>query len=182
MVSWRWLTASALVAALIASDAAVGESPTTYSACPHRDTDPRSQGDAAKMALVPPGAYRVLLCRYHGLNSAVAQARTLAYSRKVTSTKRVRQLARQFNALKPWPSSGVVTTCPFDDESEVVAFFRNGRSADVPVSSKLNGCRSVTNGQIGRNGLRDPGPRLLRHLMRLTHCKIEEHGPWCAPL
>jgi len=164
--------------AMASANSSPADAPGYYRHCPHKDRDPRSQGDAAKLMLVPDGAYEALICRYRGLNPQPAQVRTLAYSRQLTRRATLRQLARQFNALKPWPGNGGTTSCPFGDASEVVAFFRYRRSPDDPVSAQLNGCRSVSNGQLGRDGLRDPGPRLLRHLERLTHCK-RQGQPFC---
>jgi hypothetical protein len=186
MVGRRWGTV--VVATLVAVTAGLAVAVVALPApaaqqgwCPHRDRDPRSDNDDAKRILVPRGARDAWLCRYRGLNPNPAQVHTLAYSRHVTKGPQVRQLTRRFNALKPWPNNGQgVTTCPFSDSSEVVAFFRYSRSSDVPVSVSLNGCRSVTNGQLTRDGLRDPGPRLLRHLESLTNCKRQKAIAWCG--
>jgi hypothetical protein len=137
--------------------------------CPHDDRHPEtSEGEAAKATLVPRGARGVLLCRYHGLNTRY-EAGTLAYSRPVTKGKRVDRLAGELNALRPLGPGPIA--CPADFGANVMAFFHYTKAPDDAVSVELSGCSLVSNGQISRSAMQRPGPKLLRQVERLTHCK-----------
>jgi hypothetical protein len=87
---------------------------------------------------VPDGARSVLLCRYRGLNPQPKRPGTLARARTVTTARIVRRLARELDALGPFPPRA--RACPKDDGSEVVAFFRYARTGDDPVAVTLGGC------------------------------------------
>jgi hypothetical protein len=110
----------------------------------------------------------VLLCRYRGVNPTPELAGTLLTSRRIKRRAVVRRLAREFNALRSISPGGGVTACPADDGSKLIAFFHYAGAPDVPVTANLRGCRSVTNGQIVRTALSDPGDKLLRHIKKLT--------------
>jgi hypothetical protein len=127
------------------------------------------QDNAATTRLVPGGARGVLLCRYHGLNAARGQFGALAYSRRITRKTTIKRLARKLNALRPFKPGVII--CPAGDRSKVLAFLRYKYLPDDRVSIELSGCRRVSNGHMTRSALYDPGPKLVRHIKRLTHCR-----------
>ena len=138
--------------------------------CPRTAVTPQLSDDPAAMtALVPSGASSVLLCRYRGLNPDPRRHGTLADSRLITAARVVRQLSRRLDALPSMPPG--TYSCPSDDASELIAFFHYRRSSDDPVIVQLLGCGGVTNGYLHRWTAKDPGPRLERQLLKLTHCK-----------
>jgi hypothetical protein len=142
--------------------------------CPDSDRTPAvSQGAAAAKALVPRGTRSVLLCRYRGVSPNPDQAGALATSRRIKKRGLVRRLASEFNALRPIQPGGGVAACPFDDGSKLIAFFHYAGAPDDPVTVNLRGCRSVTNGQIVRSALSDPGDELFRHIKKLTRPGVE---------
>jgi hypothetical protein len=110
----------------------------------------------------------VLLCRYRGVNPNPDAAATLTTARRIRRLAAVRRLAHEFNALRSVQPGGGVIACPADDGSKVIAFFRYPSAPDDPVTVNLRGCRSVTNGQVVRSALIDPGQKLLRHIEKLT--------------
>lgn len=161
------LVAVAAVLAMGAELALAGNGTARTKRCPPTDRHPVvSQGTAAAKVLVPRGARDVLLCRYRGVNPTPELAGRLTVSRRVKSRAAIKRLTREFDALRPVPPGNGVTTCPADDGSKVIAFFRYARAPDDPVTVNLRGCRSVTNGQIGRSAL--SGEKLLRHIETLT--------------
>jgi hypothetical protein len=173
-------TAGAVAARSVHSIAPVA---AEKSRCPRTDKRlPGSQNPAAKRVLVPVRPRRLLLCRYHGLNPDLTRAGTLARSRRLDKRLTVKRLARKFNALKSFAPctnpSGCTIACPASDDTKVVAFFRYRRRADVPVVVEIGGCGNVSNGQLNRTAMYEPGPKLVTELLTLTHCR--RSGPGCA--
>jgi hypothetical protein len=156
---------------------------TEQSRCPRTDKRlPGSQDPAARRVLVPAGPRGLLLCRYHGLDPDLTRAGMLARSRQLDRPLTVKRLARKFNALKSFAPctnpAGCTTSCPDTDGTKVIVFFRYRRRADVPVVVEIGGCGNVSNGQLNRTSIYEPGPKLLASLLTLTHCR--RSGPRCA--
>lgn len=141
--------------------------------CPRRSQPPpaASPFGEADNFLVPDGARSALLCRYRGLSSDAAKSLTLARSRSLDQGHVLRMIVARLNALEPWPFSTLPHSCPFDDASQVVAYFRYPDGSTSPVTVNLQGCNEVTNGRISRTASTPPGPELLAQLRRLTRYK-----------
>jgi hypothetical protein len=110
---------------------------------PQTVVSPRAGADTV---LVPDGSRQLMLCRYTGLNDHDPAA--LSAQKLVQAQPTVTSLAAEINGL-PAPPSGPLS-CPADDGSEVLAFFRYASGSDNPVSVALTGCRLVSNGAITR--------------------------------
>ncbi len=179
------ITAAAVLAAVIAGNAASTARAKgalhTYAACPTRDRQALSSATAgAAMALVPPSARTVLLCRYSGLGHAPRSATSLALiaQHMLDSSKATVELASTFNSL---PVVTGTFHCPGDRGAAIVAFFRYGTAAkaDDPVTVHLGGCSTVTNGQLTRvAGPTSAERALLRALTFQTRAAAYEVRPY----
>jgi hypothetical protein len=141
----------------------------SYLTCPGRDRQKlTSMASGAKAQLVPSGARRVLVCRYGGLNSGFFKMR-LVNLRLVLDAATVTRLANEFNALKPFPTGSI--SCPADFGQNIIAIFsyRPGPRSDDPVTVDTSGCAPVTNGNLTRTAMFQPGPALLGQLKGMTN-------------
>ncbi len=141
----------------------------TYLACPARDRRViRSPTAGSSTELVPAGVRQVLLCRYSaaGLAPESVLPGRLIVHRLVAKLATVKSLASGLDALKTLPGS---YSCPADNGTAIIAFFRYRTKSDDPVTIGLSGCLSVTNGHLNRlAGITAPGRNLLRQLEALT--------------
>jgi hypothetical protein len=185
--------ASVLAGAIVGNDAPGARANAAlraYPVCPSRDRQPfLSTTVGAATALVPPEARTVLLCRYSGLGHTPSGAKSLALIAQhlLDASTTTNDLATKLNSL-PIPTG--TFHCPADGGAVIIAFFRYGSAAkaDDPVTVRLGGCSTVTNGELTRvAGTTAAGRTLLRaltfqtrpaaHEVRpyelLTHCGIE---------
>jgi hypothetical protein len=156
--------------------------------CPSHDRHPIVSASAgAATTLVPSGAQKLLLCRYSGVGQPLNGSRSLALiAQHQLSTKATGALASQLNAL---PAPTGTFHCPADIGTAIVAFFRYSppAAADDPVTIRLSGCSTVTNGQLMRIASTTAAGRRLLDALRfqtraaayevrayrlLTHCGI----------
>jgi hypothetical protein len=115
--------------------------------------------------LVRPGAARLLLCRYRGLNPA-STALQLRSSRVISDRAEIGSIVAALNAL---PKARARVSCPMDDGSAILATFVYPAGPVATVRVGLRGCRTVT-------GLHPPvrtaaspgGARLIANLERLA--------------
>jgi hypothetical protein len=98
--------------------------------------------------MLPTGARKVLLCRYHGY--PLDRYQHLAASRLAGTRATVRRLVRGLNASYPFPDGPYF--CARDDGSRAVAFFRYPDGREVPITVGLMGCRRVSNGRLAKRG------------------------------
>jgi hypothetical protein len=129
---------------------------------------PADSWSPARRELAPPGASKIVLCRYSGLNAHPPLA--LTRSVVLTAPRLVRDLVRKFDAL---PAQTGTVACPVDEGSQIVARlgYRDGHVVRIAVG--LTGCETVTNGSSYRTAARigtppTLGPRLIAQLLRLT--------------
>ncbi len=114
--------------------------------------------DLPTKGFVRPGAQRVLICRYSGLNAKPA---VRLVGSRVAGKTLATTLARSLNALEPVTG---IYHCPMEDGSEILVIFRYANHPAERVALELTGCRFVTNGRSSRF----PTPRLWRRLHALT--------------
>jgi hypothetical protein len=130
----------------------------------------------ARVALVPTGARRVLLCRYDGPFGGsgihLSHRFRLIAGRVIDDPRRVSSLAAELNRL---PTISGAYACPNDTGAEIVAFFRYGSGPDDPVKVDVTGCMLATNGYIVRAaGLN--GATLVDELEALIHATESRSG------
>ena len=114
------------------------------SACPPSDRTPAvSSRPGARSSLVPPGARRLLICRYSGLQSQLPKPFTLLASALVKSPTEAQRVGRELNALPP---PRPYAFCPADFGDAVVVHVLYASGAQDPVTIELSGCRTVSNG------------------------------------
>jgi hypothetical protein len=143
-----------------------GQSASVHETCPKVGRHAaKSHEPDANTVMIPTGARSVLLCRYHGLNPQQRYAQ-LDRARLVQTPTTVRGFVNKINALEPFP---VVTTCPRDDATKVVAFFRFSAAREVPIVIELSGCGGVSNGSVVREAIRTrDGRTFLARIDALT--------------
>lgn len=117
-----------------------GQGAVGSAACPMRRAPITSTRPGAGVAVVPPGATAMLLCRYGPGGRRVRE-------RSITSTATVSRLAQELNAL---PTASGTYSCPLDDGESVVADFSYPSGPENPVSVALSGCAEVSNGHVHR--------------------------------
>lgn len=105
-----------------------------------------STRDGARDEVVPPGPTAVLLCRYGPRGARVREV-------SITSSTTVTELAARLNAL---PSASGAYACPSDEGETITADFSYASGPENPVSIRLSGCQTVTNGHVTRLGLDHP--------------------------
>lgn len=132
----------------------------------------------ARRRLAPTGANSIELCGYGGLNARPML--TLDRMRMLRSPVLVDALIQQLDRLPPPPKG--VRHCPADDLSRVIVELGYPDGRAVPVSVRLTGCRSVTNGTVKRDasGYGTPpryGPQLIRRLRVLLAHGATPNGP-----
>jgi len=131
------------------------------------DENPRSAS-----VLVPAAPRQVLLCRYYGLNEPPGRpAGTLAAERFLPRPAPSRSLAREFDALKPFPDGPI--HCPMDDGSGLYALFRYASQPEATVRVSLSGCRGAANDLMRRAFF--TSSRLQNRLRALTYFASSEH-------
>jgi hypothetical protein len=147
----------ALAVALAAATApAGGKSAPSPPSCPeHPATNVAANSWApARRELLPPGALALRLCRYDGF-AADARPPVLAAQRGLTGGTRIAQLAKDLDALPPFPEQAL--PCPLDNGSQVdvLAVYPDGHR--VTVQYATTGCNRVSNGDVTAiaNGYRD---------------------------
>lgn len=129
---------------------------------------PANSWPAPQHQLAPPGADAIRLCRYSGLNSHPRL--TLVRSALVIHGQLVSELVREFNAL---PAQKAPIACPAGDASEIAALLAYPTGRTVTITTELQGCQAVTNGDINRIALqigtdKMVGPHLVSQLRQLT--------------
>ena len=136
-------------------------------ACPAGDRGAVVSARAgAARELVPPGARRLLLCRYGGLNDGGAAFRLVAAPALVTDATAVSRFARELDALKP--TTGVYH-CPSATGRAIVAYFRYASGPEDPVTVALDGCQIIANGHLRRTaGVQAAGRSLIAALVALV--------------
>ncbi|PZS14132.1 MAG: hypothetical protein DLM64_02150 [Solirubrobacterales bacterium] len=159
------LCLAALLAIACGSDGAVARPPRL--ACSPTDHHVRANGGAAAgKTLVPVGAIALTVCSYRGLNPSPKRIGTLLHTRRVASAKRNAGIARELDALPPFPSGEHALACPNDDGSTMVLLFGYRHQSVDPVLVELTGCQTVTNGPVVRWAI--PDPKLIGHLQALA--------------
>jgi len=158
-----------LAAALAVGAAAQAGSAPTPAACAAKEFVelPANAWAPARKQLAPPGASAIRLCRYNALNTKPPLA--LARSALVTSTKSVKAIVAELDALRPLPK-GVF--CPLDDGADIDALLAYSDGHAVIVRFELTGCGAVSNGSVTRwAGNSTAGSDLLALIERLTGYK-----------
>jgi hypothetical protein len=162
----------AVVVAICASSMAFGSMTRHVKAsrpvcAPRLGLRPANDNPQSASVLVPMAPREVLLCRYYGLNqppgNPARAPRKLAAERLLRRVAPSRSLAREFDALQPFPEGPIY--CPADDGSALYALFIYASQQAVPVEAHLSGCPSASN---GRAGLFWASPRLEERLKALT--------------
>jgi hypothetical protein len=122
-----------------------------------------SRWPAARHQLAPPGPGAIRLCRYSGLNDHPPM--TLVSSALVGSAQVRHRLVGRLDAL---PRPPAIAACPSDDGTAIVAHLAYPTGRAVTIRVGLNGCRSVTNGDVWRTAAGSVGDRLIAQLERLS--------------
>ena len=128
---------------------------------------PSSAG--AARTLVPSGALRVLLCRYH--------FSSLRGHGLIVREATIARLIRGFNEPRPMPAG--TYSCPADFGVLVTARFVYTGARPDTVQVDESGCTVLTNGRVHRWAAYPPGPRLLRRLLSLTGCEAARRASAC---
>jgi hypothetical protein len=104
--------------------------------------------------LVPSGAATLTVCRYNGMNDfGGAPQWALRGAGATTDRSQIKRIVAELDALRP--AHGIYS-CPMDDGSAAVATFGYGSPPGVTVTVGTNGCNSITNGHVIRQGLDRP--------------------------
>jgi hypothetical protein len=156
-----------LVAALVALGSLVAAQRASAAARPgcalHEPTLVAPTG--APGPLVRPGAVRLLLCRYRGLNPGSTALR-LRSSRVITDRVEVASIVSTLDAL---PVARVRVSCPMDDGSAILASFGYSAGPEAIIRVGLRGCRTVTGPHPPvRTAVTTAGARLIATLERLA--------------
>jgi hypothetical protein len=154
MATRRFRTLVPLTVALIAgactaapSSSAPARLDSQHQFCPAGSTRPARENPRSAEVLVPMAPRELLVCRYYGLNEPPSHpAGTLAAEGLLRRTAPTRSLAREFDALEPFPDRPL--HCPADDGSALLAIFRYRSQPEVPVRVNLTGCRGATNDRL----------------------------------
>jgi hypothetical protein len=112
-----------------------------------------SSRPGATRELVPPGATRVLLCRYSGLWSGTGPRRPafrLLVHVLVIDRASVDRFSRELNSLPRF--SGPIA-CPASFGTSLVARFSYASGPEDPVTIALDGCIGAANGHVGRSAI-----------------------------
>jgi hypothetical protein len=162
---------AAVTLAFAAFGAASGTASPVAPACPSSAPSNLSPNGwpPAKRRLAPAGADAIRLCRYAGLNSALASG-SLAGSRLVRSRTLVGGLVSKFDQLKQLPP-GKVFACPDENGSQVLALLTYPSGERVTILVQTSGCGEVSNGDVSRTAsgqATSVGQRLVAELTRLT--------------
>jgi len=138
-----------VILALLAPAAATAAPAAQPPPCPPAVVTVKANAwNAARHRLVPPGPVAIRLCRYAGLNARPPLA--LERALLVTSKTQIARLAREYDALPPFPPG--LFACPFDDGSQVLAQIAYPGGRRVMVAFPHTGCLRVTNGDLVRMG------------------------------
>jgi hypothetical protein len=66
------------------------------------------------------------------------------------------------------PQSSHVISCPFDNGTEMLAFFSYPTQPALRLTISLTGCEVITNGHVARTASLPPGATLLARLTELV--------------
>lgn len=115
---------------------------------------------ASVRSTVPGRPTKALLCRYWGFNRG-RQSHTLA-RRRLLDRRTTSRMAREMDRIPvpEVPEEPTFTTCFFDNDARVYAYFFYPHEPRVVVELHLRGCAAVGNG-------RAPDKPLPTHLARL---------------
>jgi hypothetical protein len=161
-----------VLAALAATAVAIGSGPAraaTQTSCPSADRHNLVSSRAgAASRLVPPGAQRLLLCRYSGLYMGVGQRRpafVLLAHALLSKRGDIARFASELDALKR-PSG--TYACPAASGEAIVLYFGYANGPDDVVTVQTDGCWNATNGRITGNAETTAGTALVQSLEALT--------------
>jgi hypothetical protein len=136
----------------------------------------RSARSGANTVLVPGTPTTLLLCRYEGLPEPGVRIAGfgLVAAAAVSAQSTVATFASALNRIPP-TGAHEVFSCPMDEGAGVTAWFRYASGPPDPVDIGLQGCETISNGQLHRLGLDAAIVSRIQALLPITSAFVSAH-------